>query len=171
MRKKVLIIIASARKQSDTKKQLEKVFEEIEFDIIDLLDFEILPYNYCGDYSSSDKFLGIIEKILEYDKIVFATPVYWYAMSGLMKIFFDRLTDLVTINKSFGRNLKGKKIFLFAVGSDKTSPTGFEIPFELTAKYFHMTFNDYIYISTKHLLTNKEVDDKIKDFIENIKKH
>ncbi|MBA2498235.1 MAG: NAD(P)H-dependent oxidoreductase, partial [Chitinophagaceae bacterium] len=114
MRKKVLIIIASARKQSDTKKQLEKVFEEIEFDIIDLLDFEILPYNYCGDYSSSDKFLGIIEKILEYDKIVFATPVYWYAMSGLMKIFFDRLTDLVTINKSFGRNLKGKKIFLFA---------------------------------------------------------
>jgi len=29
-------------------------------------------------------------------------------MSGLMKTFFDRLTDLVTSNKETGRLLKGK---------------------------------------------------------------
>jgi multimeric flavodoxin WrbA len=123
-----------------------------------------------GDYSLSDKFPDIIEKLLENEKIVFATPVYWYAMSGLMKTFFDRLTDLVTINKSVGRNLKGKEIFLFAVGSDKRLPAGFEVPFELTAKYFCMTFTDYIYFSTKHFLPDKENDNKIKEFIENVKK-
>lgn len=46
------------------------------------------------------------------DNIVFATPVYWYAMSGRMKIFFDRFTDLLYTHKSIGKNLKGKKLFI-----------------------------------------------------------
>lgn len=67
--------------------------------------------------------------MLHDDKIIFATPVYWYSMSGLMKTFFDRLTDLVTIQKSVGRKLKGKETFLFAVGTDDLLPAGFTIPF------------------------------------------
>ena len=171
MTKRVLIIISSARKESDTKKHLEKVCTGFEYDIIDLLDFEIFPYNYSGNYSPSDKFLGIIEKILKYDKVIFATPVYWYAMSGLMKNFLDRLTDLVTINKSVGRNLKGMETFLFAVGSDETLPKGFEVPFKLTSKYFGMTFIGSIYISRNHLLFDNEKSAEINDFIAKVEKH
>jgi multimeric flavodoxin WrbA len=97
--------------ESDTKKQLEKVFAEIEHTLIDLFDFNVYPYNYLGNYHLSDNFMDIIEEILHYDKIIFATPVYWYSMRGLMKTFFDRLTDLVTTNKTVGRGLKGKGTF------------------------------------------------------------
>ncbi len=45
----------------------------------------------------------------KYDVLIFATPVYWYSMSGIMKVFFDRITDLLTIKKDIGRKLKGKK--------------------------------------------------------------
>ena len=34
--------------------------------------------------------IPIIEK---YDTLIFATPVYWYSMSGIMKVFFDRKND------------------------------------------------------------------------------
>lgn len=81
--------------------------------------------------------------------IVFATPVYWYSMSGHMKVFFDRLTDLVTIQKKAGRQLKGKKMFVVAVGSDQALPIGFETPFQQTAAYLHMHYLGCYYSSRK----------------------
>ncbi|MCP4458779.1 MAG: NAD(P)H-dependent oxidoreductase [Cytophagales bacterium] len=38
-----------------------------------------------------------------------ATPVYWYSMSGIMKVFLDRIYDVLTIEKELGRKLHGKK--------------------------------------------------------------
>ena len=171
MTKKLIVVIASARQESDTRKHLEKVFSDVDYELLDLLNVEICHYNYQGAYLDSDKFLAVIEKLVTYDTIVFATPVYWYAMSGLMKIFFDRLTDLVTTNKLTGRNLKGKKTFLFAVGSDELLPTGFTIPFEMTSKYFGMNFIDSIYISTKGIESDKAIISRTKEFVENIKRN
>ncbi len=119
MPQKTVVILASARKESETKKQLQKVCAEVECDIVDLLDFKINPFSYSGNYPTSDNFKEIIERIICYERIVFATPVYWYSMSGLLKNFFDRLTDLVTIDKLYGRKLKGKRTFFLAVGADE----------------------------------------------------
>ena len=53
--------------------------------------------------------------MVQYEQIIFATPIYWYAMSAQLKTFFDRMTDLLTIHKPLGRQLrKGKKMFLIA---------------------------------------------------------
>jgi multimeric flavodoxin WrbA len=60
--------------------------------------------------------------MIEHDAIVFATPVYWYAMSGLMKVLFDRFTDLVTVRKDLGRRLRGRRVFLIACGTDPDLP-------------------------------------------------
>ena len=65
-----------------------------------LIDLAILSEHHIGgyDYAHShvdDDFVTIVDKILMAKTIVFVTPVYWYAMSGPMKIFFDRLTDLL----------------------------------------------------------------------------
>lgn len=111
-----------------------------DYDIIDLLDFDIEQYRYDSNYLATDQFIEVIKRVLESDNIIFATPVYWYSMSGPMKVFFDRLTDLVTINKPHGRQLAGKSTYLIAAGGEPELPEGFEVPFIRTAKYLNMNY-------------------------------
>ena len=153
-----LILLASARKGSDTEKYLDIIFHDIAHIKIDLLDFVISPYDYSHNYPGNDNFIEISEQILSFDKIVFATPVYWYSMSGLMKTFFDRFTDLVTIQKQTGRKLAGKSTWLFAVGADAELPQGFETPFRATSEYLHMNYNGSFYYSTKHANENSMIE-------------
>jgi NAD(P)H-dependent FMN reductase len=110
METKPLILIGSARHDSDTKKLAHVLFPAGSVKIVDLLDYIIYPYSYEGLYPADDEFSEVCEIIRQHEKVVFCTPVYWYAMSGLMKIFFDRLTDLVTIQKKTGRSMAGKKL-------------------------------------------------------------
>lgn len=146
--KQILVLLASARQNSDTRRLVQAVFGEVAHREIDLLEADIHPYRYGKDYPPEDAFLEIMEKVLEAKVLVLATPVYWYAMSGVLKNFLDRWTDLITVRKELGRQLKGKAIFLVAVGSDDFLPDGFEVPFKLTAKYFEMTFGGSLYAPT-----------------------
>lgn len=86
--------------------------------------------------------------MIEHYAIVFATPVYWYAMSGLMKVLFDRFTDLVTVRKDLGRQLKDRRVFLIACGADPDLPEGFEVPFRRTADYLAMKYCGSFYVQT-----------------------
>lgn len=156
MTEKILIILGSARKESDTKFYVGFVFKNINHKIIDLLDLRISQYSYENKYPENDDFLKIMDEILKYNIIVFATPVYWYSMSAKMKLFFDRLTDIVTVKKDIGRKLTNKIISLLAVGTDKELPDGFEVPFISTSIYFNLTYLSGIYFSTKHILPPKE---------------
>lgn len=164
-----LIILASARKNSDTEKHLNIIFKNEKHTKIDLLDYLISPYNYSHNYPQADRFTDIIKYFLKHDHVVFATPVYWYSMSGLMKTFFDRFTDLVTIQKKTGRFLAGKNTFLFAVGADPLLPPGFEVPFILTSSYLQMKYRGSLYATINDTNLNFQHEQKL--FIENIYNH
>jgi len=73
------------------------------------------------------------------------------AMSGLMKVFFDRLTELLSTHKAIGKALKAKKTYLISTGSDPELPEGFEVPFRSTSNYFHMDFQKAFYLQIKRL--------------------
>jgi len=148
-----LVILSSARKNGDTHQLVSNLFLGKDVALLDLLDYHVTPYSYKGEYPSHDQFLTILMDILKHDSIVFATPVYWYAMSGSLKNFFDRLTDLVTINKTIGRQMKGKTIYLLAVGAENVLPSGFEVPFAQTSTYFDMEYKGCYYCRTDELLT------------------
>lgn len=140
------------------------VFKEVDNTTIDLLDFPIYHYNYDNNYPGDDCFSQIAELMIGYPKIVFATPVYWYAMSGLMKTFFDRFTDLVTVRKPLGRQLKGKFTFMIAVGAEQELPPGFEIPFESTSDYMDMVYSGGIYYCTRPKNPGNDTETIVKDF-------
>jgi len=146
---KTLIILGSARKDSHTRTLLRNVFSGIEVEVIDLLDHYVAPFDYDAKYPEKDEFDSLMEKVLVAENIVFATPVYWYSMSGILKTFIDRFTDLVTIQKEKGRALKGKDMFLFSVGADAEPPEGFEVPFRKTASYLGMKYHEGVYISSR----------------------
>lgn len=160
-----LIILGSAREEGETKSAVDFVFDKTSHKRINLLKYNISTYNYASSYGEEDNFSEIAQEIVNHNTILFATPVYWYAMSGLMKNLFDRFTDLVTFEKKTGRKLKGKHVFLLAVGSDKELPEGFEIPFKNTAEYLDMDYKGSIYFSSELKDTNKEREEKKQKFI------
>jgi multimeric flavodoxin WrbA len=87
------------------------------------------PFDYDFN-NTNDDFLPAIRHIGDhYDLLLFATPVYWYSMSGIMKNFFDRISDCLKIEKGTGRKLKGKKMAMVSIGSDDKEIPGYYIPF------------------------------------------
>jgi hypothetical protein len=160
-----LVLLASARPTGDTAAFVQTVFAATESVCINLLDAPLASYSYTGHYPPDDSFPDIIGQLLEHEVIVMATPVYWYTMSGLLKTFFDRLTDLVTIAKPLGRRLRGKRLFLLVVGTDTALPPGFETPFRLTADYFGMSFGDTLYRSSQSPPPAEVVAQSVSDFL------
>ena len=134
-----VIIVGSARKDGNTKKICNYIHEIADAYIYDLNDFNIAYYSYDHN-NKEDDFLSLIEKTLEYDTIIFATPVYWYSMSAQLKTFLDRFTDLLKIRKDLGRQLKGKNMQVICCSSDEEEYPEFWKPFQRTASYLDMQY-------------------------------
>jgi hypothetical protein len=62
-----------------------------------------------------------------------------------MKIFIDRFSDLLTIEKDLGRLLRDKSAYLISNGSDSDCPQCFEDQFKLTCKYLGMYYGGLHY--------------------------
>lgn len=144
---KVLVIMGSARKESNTHKAVKELCPFKDYEVINLFEKEICPFYYDSEKLKGDDFLPIMKKVQGAEIIVFATPVYWYAMSGIMKNFFDRFTQLLSDYKAIGKSLKGKKTYLIAQGASSELPDGFEVPFRETSKYLGMEFQGTRYKS------------------------
>src|SRR5690606_40716055 len=44
-----------------------------------------------------DDFELLMEHLLRFDQIVFASPIYWYAVAPPMKVFLDRISDYLDL--------------------------------------------------------------------------
>jgi multimeric flavodoxin WrbA len=141
---KTIVILGTAREESNTLAAIAEVCPFADYELIDLRTLRIEPYNYSGP-EGADDFLLVAQKMEVADRIVFATPVYWYSMSHVLKNFFDRLTDLLSTYKTIGKALKGKSTYLISTGTDRELPEGFEVPFRLTSDYFDMKYEKSFY--------------------------
>lgn len=135
-----LIVVGSAEGGSQTEKWLASLKDFENYEILKLHEYDLSQYKYDGEYPSTDSFLAIVDKVLRADLITFASPIYWYAVSGHLKLFLDRFSDLISKNKELGKQLYGKAVELFATGSDREAPIGFDVPINLTALYFGMDY-------------------------------
>jgi multimeric flavodoxin WrbA len=143
---KPLVILGSARPDGETRRAVEIAFPH-NADLVVLAHHHIGGYDYAHT-NGGDDFQIAMEAMLAHDRIVFATPVYWYAMSALLKIFFDRLTDLTENYKAQGKSLKGKQAWVIASGTEEILPEGFEVPFRRTCDYFGMIYRGAAYLYT-----------------------
>lgn len=162
-----VIIFGSARNDGNTNLAVKYLNENITADLINLNDLNISYYDYEHS-NSGDDFLPTAESILNYKNIIFASPVYWYSMSAIMKTFFDRFTDLVTIRKDLGRSFKGKRIFVLSTSGSQKNIDIFVKPFEATAEYFNMEFGGNLNLNIRGNELLKENFTQIDGFIEKI---
>lgn len=159
---KSVIIIGSSRINGNTSRIASEVANQYNLDFINLSEYTFSYYDYESK-NRDDDFFELIKGILEkYDTLIFATPVYWYSMSGIMKVFFDRFSDLIRIEKETGRKLRGKNMAVITNSHDSEIDFDFYIPFKKSADYLGMH-----YLGQKHFNADKpEETQKIElDFI------
>ncbi len=163
---KGIILQGSSRSDGNTAKIVKYLSDKTSFDIVDLSKKDIGHFDY-EFRNRDDDFLPLIREIVsDYDTIIFATPVYWYSMSGIMKDFFDRITDLLRTEKETGRMLRGKNMGMISCGSDSLLQEGFSMPFYESANYLGM-----IYLGDVHTwVINDEISSEVKQKLDDFSK-
>lgn len=140
---KTIVISGSSNPFGDTYGVCKSIVDKHSFKFQDLGELVIMPYDYEHE-NKDDDFLGFMRHVLKsYDTIILATPVYWYSMSGIMKNFLDRFTDLLTIEKDMGRELRGKSLMAISVSKSDDCPEEYPMPFKRSAEYLGMQWIGY----------------------------
>ena len=106
-----------------------------------------------------------MNNLLSYDRIILASPVYWYCASGVMKTFLDRFSDLLKVNKDLGHQLRGKPTALIATGCDQVPAPCFEEAFKLSYAYLGMTYQSMLYCCVEDDIDILHYQDQIGVFI------
>lgn len=162
---RILIISASAAREGFTKKLVQQIQPLLHADVTDLNDYHIMPYQY-GAANTEDDYYKLIKHCIEnYDIFIFATPVYWYAMSGSMKTFFDRFTDLLDHYKDLGRQLRTKRMAAISTSAGDNLGEAFWLPFSEAARYLGMQ-----YLGHLHTLENEVATENLQKFCNQVKK-
>ncbi|MBU0468464.1 MAG: flavodoxin family protein [Candidatus Omnitrophica bacterium] len=97
-----------------------KKSQEVEIESIQVYDYKIEAVwkDYFADVMKKqtvkikDDMPLLKNKMLKADIILLASPIYWYQLSGKLKLFVDRWTDF--INPDFSTQLKGKGLALLS---------------------------------------------------------
>jgi multimeric flavodoxin WrbA len=161
------VIIDGSHRVGNTELINNFITEQLTCHQLKLLNFKINHYNYDGIYNDDDDFITVINTLLKYDHIIFSTPMYWYAMSGILKVFLDRFTDLLKNHKDLGRELRGKSLML-VYNSNGNQEDYFEKPFENTANYLGMKYLGALHINMENESLDIKVKEKIKSFLSGI---
>ena len=162
-----IIVLGSARSDGHTRSMVEKLADETGMEVVDLNDHDIGYFEY-NNYDRGDDFIPVIERILRHEVIVFATPVYWYNMSAIMKNFFDRITDLLRLHQDLGRQFRTKQMAVLSCSATAGHDEEFERPFRRTAQYLGMGYAGHLSTWTFDRKVSQEVGDNIRAFAEKL---
>lgn len=124
MSKKVVVLSTSLRSNSNSE-LLAKSFVEgakesgNEVEYISLKNKDIRFCNGCltcqktGHCVIKDDVAGIMDSVLYADAVVWATPIYYYEMSGQMKTLIDRL------NPMYSKDYRFRDVYLLATAAEE----------------------------------------------------
>ena len=131
--------MGSARSNGNTKELVDRVTKNLqEYEFIDLLKSNITGFDYVNKNINYD-FPTIIENFgKNHDILILATPIYWYNISGVMKNFIDRFTNLLYNHKELGKGLENKSLYVIASFTGEEPREYISEIFSRIAKYFKM---------------------------------
>ncbi len=149
----IAVIYGSTRDKGNTEWLTEEVINGVPVEKFYLREYNILPikderHSEEGFQEVLDDYSALIGKILKHDVLIFSTPVYWYSMSGTMKLFIDRWSQTLRDKNhpNFREDLAKKSAYVIAVGGDR--PTIKALPmiqqFQYICDFFGMTLESYV---------------------------
>jgi len=153
-----IALFASSRRNGNTGQLIDRIAIELGIEVVDLSEKSISAYDY-EHRNRDDDFEPLLRRVLAFDQIIFATPVYWYAVSPVMKVFLDRISDFLELPDllSEGRKLRGKHAYVVCTSIYDAAPASFLAAFSDTFNYLGMHFAEVAhancrdgYVPAKH---------------------
>ena len=71
---------------------MDRIATELDIEVVDLATKRLSAYDY-EHRNRDDDFEPLMTRVLEFERVIFASPVYWYSVSPPMKVFLDRIAD------------------------------------------------------------------------------
>lgn len=135
MSRKILGIAASPREGGNTDRLLAEALDGAEsiadrVERVNLRDLDIRPCTACerchrtGRCHLDDDFAGVFDKMLEADRLIFATPIYFMTVSTQAKLLIDRCQCLwarkyVLHEPLFADEERDRRALVLAVGGSR----------------------------------------------------
>ncbi len=136
-----IALFSSSRRNGNTGELVDRIAKDLDIEVVDLAKQNISAYDY--EYRNrNDDFELLMKRVLAFDQIVFATPVYWYAVSPTMKVFLDRISDYLDLPELLndGRRLRGKQAYVVCTSIYDEAPASFMNALLDTFNYLGMCF-------------------------------
>jgi multimeric flavodoxin WrbA len=143
-----IALFSSSRRAGNTGRLIDRIAMELALEVVDLGSLYMSSYDY-EHRNRTDDFEPLIQRVLEHDQIIFATPIYWYAVSPPMKVFLDRISDLLELPDLLpeGRRLRGKNGYVVCTSISEEPSAAFMGAFRDTFDYLGMRFGGAVHIN------------------------
>lgn len=164
--KDTIALFASARRNGNTGKLIDWVADELQIEVIDLSTKTMSPFDY-EHKNSEDDFVPLLKQVLEYQKLVFVTPIYWYAASAQMKVFIDRTSDLLDVDDliELGRMLRGKTAYVVCTSISVDADQSFINSMSDTFEYLGMNYGGCLHANCENGYEPEKYKEDVSKFI------
>ena len=163
---RAIALFASARRDGNTGRLIDSIAVSSGIDVIDLAEKDITPYDYnhCNLY---DDFVPLMRGLLDYEKLIFVTPIYWYGPSAQMKVFIDRTSDFLDIDslKDIGRKLRGKTAYIVCTSSSEDADCWFLGAFKSTFDYLGMNYGGHLHANCAGGYDPEKCEQDVREFV------
>jgi NAD(P)H-dependent FMN reductase len=145
-----IVLLSSSRRRGNTGQLLDRIALELNIEVVDLTSLRMASYDY-DHLNRNDDFEPLMKHVLAHDQIIFATPIYWYAVSPAMKVFLDRISDLLELPDLFseGRRLRGKKAYVVCTSICDEPSVEFMGAFRETFNYLSIHFVGVVHVNCR----------------------
>ncbi|MFD1412498.1 flavodoxin family protein [Oceanobacillus jeddahense] len=151
---KIGVIYGSTRYNGNTERLTEEVIKDLpEVTKIDLKKYQFNDisdqrHERNGFSPVEDAYNQIIDQIIDCEVLIFATPIYWFGMTSVMKRFIDRWSQTVRDENypTFKKQMSRKQAYIIAVGGDNPLVKGMPLvqQFAYICDFIGLTYKGYL---------------------------
>ena len=147
---RAIALFASSRRNGNTGQLMDRIAKELAIEVVDLGNARMSAYDY-EHRNRDDDFEPLMKRVLDFDQIIFASPVYWYSVSPPMKVFLDRISDFLDLPDLLdqGRRLRGKQAYIVCTSVDDEVSKAFLDALTDTFQYLGMRFGGIVHVDCR----------------------
>jgi multimeric flavodoxin WrbA len=165
-----IALFSSSRRHGNTGRLIDRIASQLEIEVVDLGALCLTPYDY-DHRNRDDDFEPLMRRVLDCERIIFASPIYWYAVAPAMKVFLDRLSDYLDLPDLLpeGRRLRGKTAYVVCTSVDEDPSAEFMGAFRATFHYLGMQFGGAVHADCRDGYVPSRHDAMAIEFAERVR--